>query len=339
MLKKELEGADFNGSRLEIRIGDRMIYLRGWEAIETLRGQAFDFIVIDEIAMMRNFWINWHEVIRPTLTDTQGKVMFISTPKGFNHFYDLFNEEKKDTDYKSFHFTSYDNPYLPVDELDKARKELTEDGFAQEYMADFRKTEGLVYKEFNREQHLVDYIPGNFSKKILGLDFGYTNPACIISIGIDFDNCYWIIGEWYKTQQTNEQIAQAAQSFQSNEIYPDPERPEGILALTKLQLNVREVIKGKDSVEAGIQKVRELFKQNKIRIHKDCQNLIWELETYRYEDKQPDKNIKEVPVKENNHAVDALRYALYTVNPSKPRREKPKRLQPIGGLSIRMTNY
>lgn len=111
------------------------------------------------------------------------------------------------------------------------------------------------------------------------------------------------------------------------------------MALTKLQLNVREVIKGKDSVEAGIQKVRELFKQNKIRIHKDCQNLIWELETYRYEDKQPDKNIKEVPVKENNHAVDALRYALYTVNPSKPRREKPKRLQPIGGLSIRMTNY
>lgn len=339
MLKKVFLGAEFNESRLEVRINDRIVYLRGWESIETLRGQKFDLLVIDEIAMMRNFWPNWHEVIRPTLTDTKGKVIFISTPKGFNHFYDLFNEEAKDEDYKSFHFTSYDNPYLPKEEIDKAKKELTEDGFAQEYMADFRKTEGLVYKEFKREWHIVDDFPKNFLKRIIGLDFGYTNPAAIVLIGIDYDNSYWVIGEWYKTQQTNEQIAQAAQVMQANEIYPDPERPEGIEVLKKYGLNLREVIKGKDSVEAGIQKVRELFKQNKIKIHKDCKNLIWELETYRYEDKQPDKNIKEVPVKENDHLVDALRYALYTVNLKRPqpiaRRPRPH----YDGVKLRMTNY
>ena len=82
MLKKEFIGADFNESRLEIRIGKAIVYLRGWEAVETLRGQFFDFIVIDEIAMMRNFNVYWQEVVRPTLTDTKGKVMFISTPKG-----------------------------------------------------------------------------------------------------------------------------------------------------------------------------------------------------------------------------------------------------------------
>jgi len=342
MLKKEFRGAEFNGSRLEVRIGDQTIYLRGWESIETLRGQHFDFIVIDEIAMMRNFWLNWHEVIRPTLTDTKGKVMFISTPKGFNHFYDLFNEQAKDQDYKSYHFTSYDNPHIPKDEIDKAKKELTEDGFAQEYLADFRKTEGLVYKEFRREQHVVNIIPANFIKRIIGLDFGYTNPACILLIGIDYDNCYWVIGEWYKTQQTNEQIAQAAQVMQANEVYPDPERPEGIEVLKRFGINIREVVKGKDSVEAGIQKVRELFKQNKIRIHQDCKNLIWELETYRYEDKQPDRNIKEVPVKENDHAVDALRYALYMVNFQKPRKPEWLRkrvVQPVGGIKVKMTSY
>ena len=105
-------------------------------------------------------------------------------------------------------------------------------------------------------------------------------------------------------------------------------------------MNVREVHKGKDSVEAGIQRVRELFKQNRIKIYKTCENLIWELETYRYQEKQPEQNIKEVPIKENDHAVDALRYALYTVNLAKPKPlvRKPK-IQPTGGLRLRMTNY
>ncbi len=109
--------------------------LRGWEAIETLRGQSVDFIVLDEVAMYRNFWRTWQEVIRPTLTDRKGRAMFISTPKGFNHFYDLYNLQEEDSDFKSFQFTTYDNPHIPVEEIDKAKQELTEDRFYQEYMA------------------------------------------------------------------------------------------------------------------------------------------------------------------------------------------------------------
>jgi len=67
--------------------------LETWESIETLRGQQYDFIVIDEVASMRGFASSWQEVIRPTLTDTKGEALFISTPKGFNHFYDLFHAE------------------------------------------------------------------------------------------------------------------------------------------------------------------------------------------------------------------------------------------------------
>ena len=119
--------------------GKSRITLRGWENVETARGQHFDLLVLDEVASMRNFWINWQEILRPTLTDTKGEGLFIGTPKGFNHFYELFNKENEDTDFKSFHFTSYDNPFLPVDELEKAKQELTEDRFAQEYLADFRK--------------------------------------------------------------------------------------------------------------------------------------------------------------------------------------------------------
>lgn len=59
------------------------IILRGWEAVETLRGQSFDFLVLDEVASMRNFWMGWNEVLSPTLTDRAGDALFISTPKGF----------------------------------------------------------------------------------------------------------------------------------------------------------------------------------------------------------------------------------------------------------------
>lgn len=315
---------NINESRLEVGIrtmdgGQSQIWLRGWENIETLRGQKFDFIIIDEVASMRNFMSSWEEVVRPTLTDKAGHVMFISTPKGFNHFYELYNKEKQDTDYKSFHFTSYDNPYLPVEELDKAKSEMTEDRFSQEYLADFRKTEGLVYKEFVRERHLFnDSTPHpQFIEKSLGIDFGYTNPCCILEVNKDADNHYWISSEWYKTKQQNSQISEKAFSYDAQFVYPDPEAPEKVKELSDKGLNVMEVRKGRDSVTYGINKIRDLLKQGRIHIHENCKNTIFEFETYHYpDDEKKDGNNKENPVKENDHAMDALRYVIMANMPS-----------------------
>jgi PBSX family phage terminase large subunit len=322
MLVKELKPIikKLNETRLELEVmtkdgGTSYISLRGWESIETLRGQQYDLIVIDEIASMRNFNINWQEVVRPTLTDTKGEAIFISTPKGFNHFYDLYNLENKDSDYKSFHFTSYDNPFIPKDEIDKASKELTEDRFAQEYLADFRKTEGLVYKEFDRDTHLFEE-PGfegeefRTIKVFGGVDFGFTNPAAVYTIKKDKDSNYWITNEWYKTQQTDAQIADYVKALNWNECYPDPESPSGIKELVDKKVNVREVVKGKDSIRNGINVVRELLKAERLFISKTCINLIWELETYSYPEKKSDRNEDENPIKENDHALDAIRYAL-----------------------------
>ena len=305
-----------NESRLEIVLnttqgGKSTIILRGWEAVETLRGQKFDFIVVDEIASMRNWKVNWQEVIRPTLTDVRGEALFISTPKGFNHFYELYNLQDIDSDYKSFNFSSYDNPYLPVDELDKAKKELTEDRFAQEYLADFRKTEGLVYKEFDRNRHLFDgEVTAKKSEYIAGIDFGYTNPCAVIHIIRDYDNTYWVTQEWYQRGRTEEQIGEYVKSCQFNGVYPDPENPSAIQVLNNKGIDTREVIKGKDSITTGINKVRNLFKRNKIWINRNCTNLISELETYSYPEKKANNNEPENPVKEHDHALDALRYAI-----------------------------
>ena len=333
---------NINESRLEITVktqaaGSSVIWLRGWEAIETLRGQRFDFIVLDEIASMKNWMLNWQEVIRPTLTDRVGDALFISTPKGFNHFYDLFCLESTDKDYKSFHFSSYDNPILPREELEKARCELTEDRFAQEYMADFRKTEGLVYKEFNRDKHLYDdNTPHHCIEKLIGIDWGYTNPCAVVIIERDNDMTYWITDEYYQRNKTTTEIIEYARSLRGNTYYPDPAEPDRIQELRRANLNVRDVNK---DVAAGIDSVRTLFKNGKIRIHKRCVNLIAELETYVYKDKKANQNEPEEPVKENDHLLDAIRYVLFMQQP-KPLHAKIKQFVPTykSYTSARMTS-
>lgn len=292
---------------------ESLIVLRGWEAIENLRGQAFDFIILDEVASMRNFWIGWQEVLRPTLTDTKGGTMFVSTPKGFNHFYDLYNQELKDKDYKSFTFSSYDNPFLPKEEIDNAKATLPIERFEQEYMASFQKTQGLVYKEFRREKHLYEELPENTYEKLGGVDFGFRNPAGVLNVYFAKDK-FWVEDEWKKTERTDAMIAEYVAGYKFNEVYPDPENAGGIEELKQRGVNVREVNKGKGSIVAGINRVKETFITGKLMVNKRCVNLIAELEMYSYDDEKGDKNENENPVKANDHLLDALRYVIMMKN-------------------------
>lgn len=323
-----------NETRLEITVqtepnpktgktGKSQIMLRGWEAVDTLRGQAFDFIVIDEIASMRNFEENWQTVLRPALTDREGEALFISTPKGFNHFYDLYNLQNdpvKGKDFKSFHFSSYDNPHLPRTELDKARAELSEDQFAQEYLADFRKQEGLVYKEWDRSRHLYHTsnpsdIPRQVVAEMAGVDFGFTNPAAVVHIKKDSDNHYWVHHLLYRTGMTDANVADYVKAQSFHYVFPDPENPAAIKELTDRNINIREVVKGKDSIRNGISKVRELMKQGRLHVHVSCRDLIEEIEAYHYPENRSGRNEHENPVKDFDHSLDALRYVIMTDEP------------------------
>lgn len=329
VLKKELLPAiiDTNEARLEIRVRtidkkESLIILRGWESIENLRGQAFDFLALDEVAMMKNFWVGWQEVLRPTLTDRKGSAMFASTPKGYNHFYDLARLELTDKDFKSFHFSSYDNPHLPKDELEAAKQSLPPERFSQEYLAEFTKTAGLVYKEFSRDLHTYEILPQSYNyRKLGGIDFGYTNPAAVLHI-FQNDETFYVEGEWYKRERTEIQIAEYVAGCGFSAVYPDPESPSAIEELRRKGVNVREVVKEKDSVQSGIQKIRELLIAGKLKINKQCVSLISEFEMYSYDDESNDKNAKEKPVKANDHALDALRYVIMMATPNKPKRRE-----------------
>lgn len=143
--------AIFNESRLEIKVptqegGHSTIYVGGWENRENYRGMKFHHITFDELDTLKNFFVSWQEIFRPALTDTIGTAHFIGTPKSESR--NLQRMEKiaeTDPDYASFHFTSYDNPHVSNDEIDKAKKELAFDTFKQEYLAEYIEYQGALF--------------------------------------------------------------------------------------------------------------------------------------------------------------------------------------------------
>lgn len=310
---------DANESRLEINVrnihgGTSLLVLYGWEAVQE-RGKGVgvknNHIYLDEVSKYKNFKFGWEEILRPTLIDLQGGATFISTPNGFNHFYDLSLMEGKDPDYKYFHFTSYDNPFLSPAEIQKMKEEYPEDRFAQEVLGEFRKREGLVYKGFRRETHVINELPEDLEVMYTlgGVDWGHTHPAAVLTIKKDYDGNYYITDEFYEVGRTEEDIIDYTVSCGFNKVYPDSENASGCAGLKKRGVNVKEVKKSKGSVQSGISKVQELLKQNRLKVLSNCVNTIQEFEAYSYPDDK-DKLSNENPIKENDDAMDAMRYVL-----------------------------
>ena len=104
------------------------------ERLDNLRGRKFHLVIIDEAAFIPYLEDGWNNSIRPTLTDYQGKAVFLSTPRGKNFFYSMFMKEGEN-DWRSFKFTTYDNPYINQREIEDAKIQLPKVVFEQEYLA------------------------------------------------------------------------------------------------------------------------------------------------------------------------------------------------------------
>ena len=123
------------------------ISLKGADRPETMRGVSLKFLVLDEYADMKSSV--WEQILRPALADQKGHAMFIGTPMGRNHFYDLFKyaELSDDITYKAWHFTSYDNPLLDPDEIDTAKQSMSSYAFRQEFLASFEALGSEIFRE------------------------------------------------------------------------------------------------------------------------------------------------------------------------------------------------
>jgi len=126
-------------------INGRKIEIKGADRPDTLRGVGLSYVVMDEYAFMKPEV--WEQIIRPTLADVKGAALFIGTPDGKNHFFDLYTQAEKAEDWAIFSYNSMDNPTLDKDEIEQARKTMSESNFRQEFEASFSASGGAVFKE------------------------------------------------------------------------------------------------------------------------------------------------------------------------------------------------
>jgi len=143
--KEVITHSHINNMQLTLLNG-AVISLKGADRPETMRGVALKFVVLDEYADMKpNVW---EQILRPALADHLGHAVFIGTPKGRNHFYDLYNyaERKEDEEWACWHFTSYDNPILKESEIEAAKKSMSTFAFRQEFLASFEASASDIFK-------------------------------------------------------------------------------------------------------------------------------------------------------------------------------------------------
>jgi hypothetical protein len=128
-------------------INGAKIYVRGSDRPDTLRGVSLTYLVLDEVADIKAD--TWEKVLRASLSDKKGRALFIGTPKGRNWFYDMYNLglSEEDSEWKSWHFTTRDNPLIDPDEIEGAKKSLSSFSFKQEYEASFDNAGTDVFKE------------------------------------------------------------------------------------------------------------------------------------------------------------------------------------------------
>ena len=141
-----IKGSHVNNMQITL-INGATISLKGADRPDTMRGVSLKFLVLDEYADMKASV--FEEILRPALADQKGSCLFIGTPKGRNHFYELYKyaELSDDETYEAWHFTSYNNETLDPEEIDVAKKSMSSYAFRQEFLASFEARGSELFKE------------------------------------------------------------------------------------------------------------------------------------------------------------------------------------------------
>lgn len=137
----------------------RYIVLKGADNEDTLRGVSLSYCVLDEFADMKPQVFDL--ILRPALADMEGGALFIGTPKGKNHFYNLWTAAAlpSNPDMEAFHFCSRDNPMIKESEIEAAERVMSREAFRQEFEASFSTGGGAIFKD--EEFLYVDSFPAS----------------------------------------------------------------------------------------------------------------------------------------------------------------------------------
>jgi hypothetical protein len=292
------------------------ISLKGAEKPDNLRGRSLNFVVLDEFADMRKE--AWFEVIRPSLSDRQGGALFIGTPKGRNHFYDLYGKGLDDDEgWKSYQYTTIQGGNVPPDEIASARSDLDERTFQQEYEAAFVSYQGIIYYGFKREESVRRHTDDRHVIHV-GMDFNL-DPMSAVLMTRKGDTLHIFDEIVMFGSNTDEMVAELRERYGNGTIviYPDPASRQrktsaggrtdlSILQNAGFEVRVRNSHAAvRDRINAVNSRLLSNDGQRRLYVDPKCKKVIESLERHTYKEgtSQPEKD-------GFDHMNDALGYAV-----------------------------
>lgn len=313
-----------NESELSILLKNgTTIALKGAEDPDKLRGVSLDYAVIDEAAECKLSSL-WGEIIRPALADRQGGALFIGTPKGkSNPFYDLytFAGDSANTDWHAWQYTTVDGGFVSVEEVEAAKRDMSERQFRQEFLATFESYENRVAWNFARDTHVIEQ-PSTVNTDIIhiGMDFNVNPATAAIAVQTSRDTLVQIDELNIYSSNTDEICDEIENRYPKSKIfvYPDPaghQRKTSANGNTDIKIleNRGFIVKAprkhdpvRDRINATNARLRNASGDINYRITSNCRHTIESLDKHTFKEGTgiPDKDTG------YDHMFDAVSYMI-----------------------------
>lgn len=275
---------------LNFTTGSTMLFYSA-EAYDSIRGETFDALVGDEVA----FWKPeaWNEVLKATVLVKGKKVLLLSTPKGKNQFYTLFNQSINNDNYHSFYGTSFDNPFIERSEIEDARRMLPDHIFRQEYLAEFLDDASSVFRNI---KECID--TGEETRTLFaGVDLGRADDYTVLTI-VDQNNRELFSERWRHLEWSTiiNNVVTQLNKYKPNVLIESNGAQDAIFEQIRDKVNynkskVKPFVTTSKSKQAIVENLIVAFENKEIGIlGKDWQ--ISELEAFTYEYNLKTRQIK-----------------------------------------------
>lgn len=273
-----------------------------------IQGITLSGIMLDEVALMPRSFV---EQALARCSVSNARIWFNCNPDNPAHWFYrewILKSESKNALY--LHFTMDDNPSLSKKVRERYERLYSGAFYERFVLGKWSSASGVIYPMFSEKNHVFSDIP-ECSRFVISCDYGTVNPSSFGLWGLN--NGKWLrIKEYYYSSKregmsrTDEEhytaLEQLAGSLKIDKVIVDPSASSFIECIRRH--GKFAVKKADNDVISGIRLVSDILKQNKIAVHESCKDTIREFSLYCWNE----KNGYDCPVKENDHAMDDLRY-------------------------------
>jgi phage terminase large subunit len=321
------------GSSIQVKSADNPI---------SLLGEEVDFLILSEGANLADSI--WERYLRGRIINRHGKVFIPSTPAGnggFVHKFFIKGMDYTQNEVRSFQYSCYDCPHIDREEIEDAKNNLSEEAFAEQWLGKFVTYQGLVYKEFDVNKHVVaDFqIPMGW-ERYRAIDYGVSNPFVCLWFAVSPDGTVYCYDEHYQVNMTIRDHVEVIKGKTGRDkvmlSYIDPSAG---IKLDLMQYGI-PVLDADNDIPSGISRVHEYLATDRVTgkprlmVMRSCIHTIEEFMKYCRKEIRAGMNSNENPLKKSDHTMDALRYFIT----SRPRFGGVTQYAPEGSVEWYLNN-